>query len=939
MKPLTKFILVIGLLFTLSAQAQHHITIDASLEAELRTIIISQEIVFKNHSNIPLKEIYLNDWANSFSSKTTPLAKRFSENYESSFHFEKNKNRGHSIIHSIENNDAETLIWQRGDAADIVRVKLDKTIQQGETYTLKIEYSVILPDDKFTRYGITNNGDFKIRYWYLSPAVFDGEWHAYSNKDLNDSYLTPSTFDITFQTPNYFSVISDLDVVSENFIEDLRITKLNGTDRMQVKLHLLKTSDFNHIQTDKVEVITNFTHKKVTPPIKALIIDRVVRFLDEKLGPYPFDKMMISEIDYKRNPVYGLNLLPEFISPFPDGFEYDVEVLKIISRTYLENTLVINPREDNWLLGAIQIYLMMDYVDTYYPNMKLIGNLSNLGIIRLFHASELEFNNQYSFLYLNVARNNLMQKLTSPKDSLLKFNKNIANDYYGGSGLNYLDDYLGNEAVFNSIKQFYTENKLKPVKSVAFQDYLKNNTKLPTEWFFENYINNRNTIEFDLKKPEVLGDSIKIEVVNKRNKKMPVSIYGINKKNIVYKEWLAPLGSSFTVKIPAKDIRKIALNYEGIIPEFNQRNNYKKVKGLLSKPVQFRLFKDVEDPKYNQVFIMPEYGFNVYDGLALGPKLYNKTILPKTFHYRLEPLYAFRSKTLVGSGSLIYNKKPEFKSLYNFRAGVAGSYFSYDEGLFFKRISPFFIFSFRDKSNLRNNKKHFITLRNVNVYRDKNPNKPLETPNYSVFNLRYTYSNPNLINHYRANFDYQISSEFSKISTTLKYRKLFLNNRQIDIRVFAGVFIKNKTDVNDDYFSFALDRPTDYLFDYNYYGRSENTGFFSQQIIIAEGGFKSQLAPAFSNTWMTTVNVSTNIWRWIKAYGDIGFVNNKDLGTKTLYDSGLRLSLVEDYFEVYFPVYSNLGWEIGESHYEEKIRFILTIDPKTLFGLFTRRWY
>ena len=725
----------------IGVHAQHQITIDATLEPELRTIIISQEIVYKNSSTLPLREIYLNDWANSFSSKTTPLAKRFSENYDSSFHFEKNKKRGHSLIHSIENKNAKTLIWQRGEAADIVRVKLDKTLAPGETYTLKIEYNVVLPDDKFTRYGITNSGEFKIRYWYLSPAVFDGEWHAYSNKDLNDSYLSPSTFDITFNTPNYFSIISDLDVVSETYSENERITKLHGDGRMQVKLHILKTSDFTTIQTDKLEIVTNLTHQKVTPPIKALVIDRVVNFLDDKLGSYPFEKMMVSEIDYKRNPVYGLNLLPEFISPFPDGFEYDIEVLKIISRTYLENTLAINPREDHWLLGALQIYIMMDYVETNYPNMKLVGNLRNLWVVRWFHASSLEFNDQYSFLYMNVARNNLMQKLTTPKDSLLKFNKNIANDYYGGSGLKYLSDYLGDDAVFKSIKQFYTENKLKPVTSLAFQENLKKNTDKPIDWFFEDYINNRSTIDYKLKKPEIKGDSIKIEVINNRPTKMPVSIYGINKKNIVFKEWLAPIDSSVFVKLPTKNVRKIALNYEGIIPEFNQRNNYKKIKGLFNKPIQFRLFKDIEDPKYNQVFIMPAYRFNVYDGLALGPKLYNKTILPKSFHYRVEPLYAFKSKTLVGSGSFVFKHRPEFSSLYKVNAGIAGSYFSYDDDLFYKRLSPFVIFSFRDKNDLRNNKKHFLTLRNVTVHRDENPNKPLETPNYSVFNFRYTFVN------------------------------------------------------------------------------------------------------------------------------------------------------------------------------------------------------
>ena len=116
-------------------------------------------------------------------------------------------------------------------------------------------------------------------------------------------------------------------------------------------------------------------------------------------------------------------------------------------------------------------------------------------------------------------------------------------------------------------------------------------------------------------------------------------------------------------------------------------------------------------------------------------------------------------------------------------------------------------------------------------------------------------------------------------------------------------------------------------------------GLFSQQLIIAEGGFKSKLEPSFSNTWMTTLNISTNIWKWIYAYGDVGLVNNKYQATETFFDSGIRLSLVEDYFELYFPVYSNLGWEIAQPNYEEKIRFIITLDTQTLFGLFSRKWY
>ncbi|HKK12959.1 MAG TPA: hypothetical protein VJ945_09000, partial [Flavobacteriaceae bacterium] len=158
-------------------------------------------------------------------------------------------------------------------------------------------------------------------------------------------------------------------------------------------------------------------------------------------------------------------------------------------------------------------------------------------------------------------------------------------------------------------------------------------------------------------------------------------------------------------------------------------------------------------------------------------------------------------------------------------------------------------------------------------------------------------------------------------------------------RFFAGMFLYNRTDVASDYFSFALDRPTDYLFDYDYLGRSETSGIFSQQIIIAEGGFKSKLETPFANQWITTINTSTTLWKYIEAYADVGLLKNKYADPTFVYDSGLRIDLVTDYFELYFPVYSKLGWEIGQPHYDQKIRFKFTADPKALLGLFRRKWY
>jgi hypothetical protein len=915
------------------------IEIEAELFPAENKLNNSQQVVYKNTSDEILTEIYFNDWANSFATKTTPLAKRFAENFDSSFHFEKKSDRGGTNIFSITNANDAPLEWERGEQIDILKVKLDKPLGPGESYTLKFLYSVKLPDAKFTRYGHTREGNFNLRYWYLAPGVYDGEWKVYSNKNTEDLYLTPSEFRITITTPSLYKLSTDLRVISQGVSGNKRISVLQGNDRMSADLYLERRLNFESIVTDRFEVITDMKDRKVNPAMRALTIDRVTEFLEEKLGPYPFDKMLVSEIEYRNNPVYGLNQLPDFISPFPDGFEYDMEILKTATANYLENTLVLHPREDYWLYGALQIYLMMEYVDTYYPKMKILGTVSNFWVIRWSHASDLEFNDQYPLLYLNMARNNLHQSLSTSKDSLTKFNKNIANNYYGGVGLNYLDDYLGKESLQKSIKDFYTNTKLKHTTSDAFRKELNNNTPLPVDWFFDSYVDKRTTIDFKITRVKKRGDSLDVFVRNRRKYAMPVSLYGINKDSTIFKKWILPIDSVSMVTVPAENVKKLVLNKEAKITEFNQRNNYKTLSGLLNRPIQFRLFQDVEDPRYNQLFFMPVFEYNLYDGITVGPKLYNKTVLPKGVYYKIEPQYGFRSKTIVGNGSLIYTQ-PYNGRLYSMRFGVSGNYFSYDTGLFYKRFTPFMTLAFR-QNDLRNNEKQYLNLRNVNVARDANPNNPDQEPNYSVLNLQYVYSNPNLIHYFRSVIDYQISANFSKISATLEYRKLFLNNRQLNLRFYAGAFLYNNTAKDDDYFSFALDRPTDYLFDYDYYGRSEDTGLFSQQIIIAEGGFKSKLQPAFANSWITTVNASTNIWKWIYAYGDAGLVHNRGIGggTEPVFDTGIRLSLVADYFELYLPLYSNLGWEPGLGNYDQRIRFIVTLSPKTLLGLFTREWY
>ena len=937
-------------MWTVTIMAQHQIKMSAVLDAAAHTIAVKQEITYTNASEDTLNKIVLLDWANSYRDKTTPLGQRFSEDFLKRFFYAKDVERGSTHIDYLKDSNNIDLNWNRPlNNADLIELKLPKILLPGENFTFSLEYVVKIPSEKFTRFGFYDNGDYHLKHWYITPAVYDKKWQSYSNKNLDDYFPDPSNYTIEFSYPQFYHITTELtERNAESSVPNYVKTVLKGDSRTELVLYLEKESTFYSYQMNGLKLLSNIEDNDLNPDMKKVATKRIMRFLKDNLGQYPFEKIVVTKDDYKNNPVYGLNQLPDIVRPFPDGFQYEIKQLKAITENYLEKTLLLNPRYDSWLKDGIHIYLMMAYTEKYYPKMKIIGNLSNIFGIRWFHIADIEFNEQYFLYYKNAARLFLNQPLNKPQDELIKFNKNIANAYKAGVGLRYLEAYLESPKLLSeSIKQFYEENKLKITSSEEFRLLLEKNATKNIDWFFEDFVGSNSLIDFTFKSVKKDKDSLRITVKNKQDNIMPVTVTALRDKQPVKTVWIDSIASVKTIKIKNEDYDKLVLDYDQKIPEVNRRNNYKNLRWFLNRPLQFRFLEDVEDPSKSQIFFIPEFEFdNIYDGFTIGGKFYNKTLIRRNFDYKFTPSYGFGSNEIIGGGSITYRHLLADSGLYQIRYSVNGSKRSYNEGLFAWRFSPSTTFFWRPE-DLRSNVKESLSFRSVNVFRDEPleildddlENDILNTPDYSVFNARYVYSDFNLTNFTSYLIDYQIAKNFSKLATTINYRKLFLNNRSINLRFFAGAFIFNDTQRDGDYFSFALDRPSDYLFDFGYLGRSEGEGLTSQQIIPAEGGFKSQLDTPFANRWITTFNANTNIWNWIYAYGDVGVVKNKGIGPKFVYDAGVRLSLVQDYFELFFPVVSNNGWEISQPNYSEKIRFMITLSPKTLIGLFTREWY
>jgi hypothetical protein len=911
------------------------------LNPENKTLNIQQEITFFNTSNDTLTSIVLNDWNHAYSDKNTPLAKRFSDEFYRGFHLAKEQERGSTNNLTIIDSNSLFLSWTRTKKnPDYVEVHLrDKLLPNGKT-TLYLTYISKIPSDKFTKYGFNSKGEMNLKNWFLSPARYENnDFIRYSNNNLDDIANAVSSYDIDLKIPKYLTITSDLNSSLPNTHENFSSYKLWGNNRTDFSLFIEPKSSFLSFKNNATEVLTNLKENKISSIEKAVIVDRVADYVHTLVGKYPHEKIIVSQTDYERNPFYGLNQLPSFLSPFTDEFIFEIKFLKTYLNAYLKTSLRLDPRKDNWIYDGIQVYVMMKYIDKNHPNTKMFGSVSKFRLLKSYNLTSLDFNEQYSYLYMLMARKNLDQPLGDPKNTLIKFNEQIASKYRAGLSFRFLDDYLDKDEVNNSIRQFYIKNKEKQVSRTDFETILKSNADKDINWFFQTIIDSREIIDYKFATVSKTKDSITFSVKNKTNVLVPVPVYGIKKGQVVFKKWLdaTEIDSTFTVE--RKNADKIVLNYNNEVPEYNLRNNWEKLEGFFpnNRPVKFAFMKDLEYPYYNQLLYVPSLTYNYYDGFSPGLRLHNKTILDKPFIFDINPAYSTKTDNLSGSAAFSANQNFRHSTLYNIRYSVSGSYFHYAPDASYLKINPMVQLRIRQK-NFRDNRKQLIMLRQVLVNREKSTIvMDNSAENYSVFDAKYFNTRTEATNHLSFMSDVQLSADFGKIASEIEYRKLFENNLQMNLRLYAGSFLYNTT--ASDFFSFALDHPTDYLFDYNYYGRSESKGFYSQQFILAEGGFKSKLDTPFANQWITTLNGSFNVWNWMELYGDIGLIKNRNQNARFVYDSGIRLNLVTDYFELYFPIYSNRGWEIAQNNYNERIRFVITFAPKTLINLFNRKWF
>ena len=925
MKNFLNFFVLIILIFPINIFAQNinSYNINANLNSESKTLEINQIMKFKNTSDISLKEIILEDWSNSYVDNRTNLAKRISDEYSRSFSFAKKKQRGSTKIKTI--NSVYIDSWRRSsNTSDIIEVHLNKSLKPGESIELEINYTVKLPDSKFTGYGFDND-TFYLKNWLIVFSnISNSNWYSQSNLNLDDQSLKKSGYKLKISFDKDYYLFSNLIKNNTEVINNLKSVSLSGSGIKDVRINLLIEENYKRFQNNKNEIETDI-FKSSSLEDAEIKVDRVNNFVKDYFNDHSNIKLLVPKIDYDSNPFYGLNQLPSFISPFSDEFLEEIIFLKSFVINYLNHIINLNKRESHWIYKGLEIFIINKYINDFYPNVKFLGRLSGISFLENYEISKIDFNDLFLNYSEYVQRLNLHQTDDQSSEYLTRINQEIASPYHSGVGLIYVENLIGEKDFRNLIEKINNINTRKELNSL-FLNY----NKADLSWFIDDYIGKRQSIDLKFKR----FNKNELQVEEKNNISIPYSIGFLKNDSIIQKNDFEDYNK---IEVPNIDFDYIVINPIVSLPESNKSNNwvYNKSKSNL-KPLRIKLIGDLENPKYKALYLRPEVTYNLYDGISPGFNILNKGLKNKPFSYEVFTQYASKEETLVGSLNFKYQINNEVKNNYSTVFNLFYTTNHFDENLRYQVFSPSIRVNFRDNKNLRSKIKKSFTLSLFNVNKDTYVQSNNSLDNYSIYNLGYYYSDIGIIRYLKSSINTEFSDNFGKINLVFDYRKLLKSNRQFQARVYLGKFFWNNDQF--DNFNYNLGRSSGYLFSQNYLGRSERTGLLSQQFIMAGGGFKSFFNDPTTNNFILTSNLNVGIWKWIEGYLDIGILKDSGEDSRYYYGTGLRLNLLPDFFELYFPISSSNGFELNDFRYNNKIRFIVSYNLESLSRLFSRRW-
>lgn len=917
-------------------QQQANFEIKVTLNDIDQTLDAFETITYTNSSPDTLKFIWFHIWPNAYKNDKTAFSEQMLRNGRTDFYFSNKTQRGYinRLDFKIDGLTAETE--DHPQYIDVVKVLLPIPLAPGKTITITTPFHVQLPYN-FSRGGHLEHS-YQLTQWFPKPAVYDRKgWHEMPYLDQGEFYSEFGNYDVTITLPKDFVVAATGDLQNED------------------ELAWLKEKAKQPLESQKEKVKSQNAKGKKPAPAKK------------------------KPTNAKRPTTNNQQLATQKTT--------ETKTLHYIQHNVIDFALFANKnfivRNDTLQLQSGRVI----NVWAFYLKSQANNWTNSIRFIKEAIVKHSQWLGEYPFNVVSAVQEDVVTKsyggmeyptitMIAPADDALTVEETIFHEV----GHNWLQGILAtNERTYawmdEGFNTYYDRRTGRPddlsALELASVEGIKQDQpiNIPADQFTElNYglITYYKTGEWMKALEQKLGtamfDSCMHEYYRQWQFKHPQPE---DFKNVVEKT----SGQSI-------DDLWAKLDQKG--PIDNKTRKTLAPGWLLSLRIT---------DKKKCISLAPAVGFNDYDHFMVGALIHNYQLPLPRLQFVLAPMYGTVSKTFTGIGRVGYNWYQPSQKIKHIELALSGSKFSTNDGVDsndtkvfagFYKLAPTLRIDFANKSLLNSIHKwiewktYFIGENNfqyVQKITDSNyyPSSSTYTTRY-LNQLTFGIDNNRVIYPYDAKLQLQQGASFWKATITGNYFLNYAKGGGANVRLFAAKFgyigSRTTTKLFENYRYMpkltAVKGNEDYTYSNYFFGRNENNGIASQQIMMRDGDLKILHTDQFSSlpnrsdNWVAAINLNTSLpyqiipkWIPIKLFFDLGTTADawsKDdvsyTGSRILYVGGLQLSLLKNVINIYAPlVYSKdfkneLQTDPATNTFGKRISFSIDIQNLTLRKIF-----
>ena len=498
------------------------------------------------------------------------------------------------IISVVDGNNKNLIFNEQGTVLEVI---LDKPLNPGKKLklTLSCRSQIPLQIRRTGRYN-KENVAYSMTQWYPKMCEYDDEgWHSnpYIGREFHGVW---GDFDVTINIDSSFvlggtGIIQNPNEIGYGYENEKFKTKKYYGNKLKWHFKAEKVHDFAwagdpffiHEKTNLDNgTVLHFLHKddslnnnwKLLQPYAK----KCFEYMNKNYGEYPYKQYSI-------------------IQGGDGGMEYPMCTL-ITAEGSLKGLISVTVHESihSWFQGILGTneskYEWMDEGFCSYAQYEVLNYLYDKNVLNPLLR-------QYKSYY-RLANSEFQEPLSTHSDF---YNLNYVygvNAYSKGSVfLNQLGYIIGSEKLKSGMKKYFDQWKFKHPTPTDFKKVMEYESNLELDWYFEQFIETVNTVDYSIFSVTEIGNKTKILIQRIGRVPMPLDISvtsfkseitwyniplrimrGSKEKDIIGKNFkvISPWPwvynfYEFIIDLPLEEVQKIEIDASTRMADINRKNN------------------------------------------------------------------------------------------------------------------------------------------------------------------------------------------------------------------------------------------------------------------------------------------------------------------------------------------------------------------------------